>query len=82
MNVNGDPQVIEYNCRMGDPETEVVVPRIKSDLLELFISAANGKLNEVKCEIDDRFVTTVMIVSGGYPGDYKKGEKNFRFWKR
>lgn len=75
MNVDGEPQVIEYNCRMGDPETEAVLPRIKSDLLELFIAVANGKLNEVKFEIDDRFVTTVMIVAGGYPGDYKKGDK-------
>lgn len=71
MNDNGEPKVIEYNCRMGDPETEVVVPRIKNDLVELLTATAQQKLNEVKLETDNRSAAAVVAVSGGYPGDFK-----------
>jgi phosphoribosylamine--glycine ligase len=74
MNDDGDPKVIEYNCRMGDPETEVVIPRIKNDLVELLDATANQKLNEITIETDERAVATVVAVSGGYPGDYVKGK--------
>lgn len=74
MNDEGEPKVIEYNCRLGDPETEVVIPRIKNDLVELLMATAEQRLNEIKIETDDRAVATVVAVSGGYPGDYEKGK--------
>ncbi len=74
MNVDGEPYVVEYNVRMGDPEAQVVLPRVKSDLLELLVLTANGKLEEATMEIDERVVTTVVMASGGYPGSYEKGK--------
>jgi phosphoribosylamine---glycine ligase len=71
--VGDDPYVIEYNCRMGDPETEVVIPRLKNDFLEMLVATTKQELNKIKVEEDDRFACTVMAVSGGYPGDYEKG---------
>ena len=74
MNVNGDPFVIEYNCRMGDPETESVFPRIKTDFIELMNGVAQKKLHEVQLKTDDRTSFTVMMVSGGYPETYEIGK--------
>lgn len=71
--VNLQPYVIEYNCRMGDPETEVVIPRIKTDIIEIFNAISQQSLDRISIEMDDRTAVTVMLVSGGYPGDYRKG---------
>jgi phosphoribosylamine--glycine ligase len=77
ISVKGDPYVIEYNCRMGDPETEVVIPRLKSDILDLFEGVASNTLSERDIQFIDKSAATVMMVSGGYPGDYEKGKSIF-----
>ena len=74
INVKGEPIVIEYNVRMGDPETEVVIPRLQSDLVELFQAVANEKLNEINLEVTDKSAATIMVVSGGYPEEYVNGK--------
>lgn len=73
--VGDNPKVIEYNVRLGDPETEVVLPRIQNDLVEVFQAVANQTLDQIEIKIDDRTATTVMTVSGGYPGAYEKGKE-------
>ena len=72
MNVDGEPDVIEYNCRLGDPETEVILPRLDTDLLSLFAAMDNGTLEDANINFSDGYFATVVAVSGGYPGDYKK----------
>lgn len=77
INVKGEPYVIEYNCRMGDPETEVVMPRLRSDLLDLLEGVATNTLSERDVQFTEQCAATVMMVSGGYPGDYKKWKQIF-----
>jgi phosphoribosylamine--glycine ligase len=74
INVNGEPYVIEYNCRLGDPETEVILPRIQSDFVEMCMAAWNHQLNSYQVKIDPRSSATIMLVSGGYPGQFEKGK--------
>jgi phosphoribosylamine---glycine ligase len=73
--VGEEPFVIEYNCRLGDPETEVILPRLKNDFVELLQAAATKNLQNIKIEEDPRFASTIMAVSGGYPDEYEKGIK-------
>ncbi|MDO1502211.1 phosphoribosylamine--glycine ligase [Winogradskyella maritima] len=73
--VGDEPKVIEYNVRMGDPETEVVLPRLKTDLVAIFEAMGSKKLSEIEIEIDERAATTIMLVSGGYPEAYEKGKE-------
>ncbi len=74
INVDGNPFVIEYNCRMGDPETEVVLPRLKNSFSEIINKAKTGSFSEIVPQFDQRYCTTIMLVAGGYPGDYTKGK--------
>ena len=73
ISVDGEPYVIEYNCRMGDPETEVVMPRLETDIVGLFMAATQQQLDTVVVRADERYAATIMAVSGGYPGSYEKG---------
>ena len=73
MKVNDEPFVIEYNCRLGDPETEVVIPRLQNDLVEMFVALYKNELDSIQIKTDDRAFCATMAVSGGYPGEYEKG---------
>ncbi|HIO73572.1 MAG TPA: phosphoribosylamine--glycine ligase, partial [Flavobacteriales bacterium] len=75
MKVGSDPYVVEYNCRLGDPESEVILPLLKSDLLHLFDSLGSGLLSEYDLQIENKTAATVILTSGGYPGEYKKGQQ-------
>ena len=75
MNVDGDPYVIEYNVRMGDPETQVVIPRLKNDLVEIILTCLDGKLSRASTQFLDKYCTTVILASDGYPNQYEKGKK-------
>jgi len=75
MNCNGDPYVIEYNARLGDPESEVILPRIREDMVELLMAVANKSLHTLRVSIEEQSVATVMLASGGYPGEYEKGKE-------
>jgi len=77
INVGGEPFVIEYNARLGDPETESLLPRLKTDILEIFQAVGNGNLANQSIEIDERFSVAVMMVARGYPDSYKKGHEIF-----
>jgi phosphoribosylamine---glycine ligase len=72
--VNGEPYVIEYNCRLGDPETQSVLPRLRNDLAELCLAVAEDRLSTTVIEEDERVSATVVLASGGYPGNYEKGK--------
>ena len=72
--MDGEPYVIEYNFRLGDPETEVVLPRLQTDLVALFAAMDNGTLEDANISFDERSAATIMAVSGGYPGSYEKGK--------
>ena len=74
MNIKGNPYVIEYNVRMGDPETQVVFPRIESDVVDLLLASAQGNLKTITLQVNDKIATTVVMVAGGYPGTYEKGK--------
>jgi phosphoribosylamine--glycine ligase len=74
LTTNNIPKVVEYNCRMGDPETQAVIPRIKNDLLEIFLKLAEGKLQEIALEIDENACATIVLASDGYPEDFEKGK--------
>ncbi|MDC1022001.1 phosphoribosylglycinamide synthetase C domain-containing protein, partial [Schleiferiaceae bacterium] len=74
INTNRGPKVIEYNVRLGDPETEVVIPRLQTDIIDLFIAMNKGTIDEIEVEVNPQTAATVMAVSGGYPGSYEKGK--------
>ena len=75
INVGGEPYVIEYNCRVGDPGTEVVMPRLQTDLVQLFMDVASGNLGQTPVVMHEQTAATIVLVSGGYPGDFEKGKQ-------